>query len=130
MHVLAADTLVVLGDEVLGKPSSAADAIRMLEELDGREHRVVTAVALARDGAVSQLHDVTRVWFRELGTELIRAYVETGEPFDKAGSYGVQGFGAVLVERIEGDFYGVMGLPVRLVLQLLESAGLRYRFTR
>lgn len=130
MPVLAADTLVVLGQEILGKPSSPADAERMLEKLDGREHRVVTAVALVSNGTVSERCDVTRVRFRQLGAETRRSYVQTGEPLDKAGSYGVQGFGAVLVERIEGDFYGVMGLPVRLVVELLESAGLHYRFTR
>ncbi len=129
-HVLAADTLVVLGDTILGKPSSPADAERMLKSMAGRDHRVVTAVALAKDGESWGLCDVTRVWFRQLEPELIRAYVATGEPLDKAGSYGVQGFGAILVERIEGDFYGVMGLPLRLVVDLLESAGLGYRFTR
>lgn len=128
--ILAADTLVVLDQEVLGKPSSPADAERMLSKLAGREHRVVTAVVLARDGHVSERCDVTRVWFRPIEPELIRAYVETGEPLDKAGSYGVQGYGAVLIERIEGDFFGVMGLPLGLVIDLLESAGLGYRFTR
>ncbi len=128
--VLAADTLVLLGEEVLGKPASASEAEEMLGRLAGREHRVVTAVALAHDGHVTDRCDVTRVWFRPLGPELIRAYVQTGEPLDKAGSYGVQGYGAVLVERIEGDFFGVMGLPLRLMIDLLESAGLGYRFTR
>ncbi len=128
--VLGADTVVVLGQRMLGKPASPADASRMLAELSGREHRVITAVALARDGVVQERCDVTRVWFRTLTREFIEAYVATGEPLDKAGGYGVQGYGAVLVERIEGDFFGVMGLPVRLVMDLLESAGLGYRFTR
>ncbi len=128
--VLGADTVVVLGQRVLGKPISPADATRMLTELSGCEHRVVTAVALARDREVRDRCDVTRVWFRPLTAEMISAYVATGEPLDKAGAYGVQGYGAVLVERIEGDFFGVMGLPVRLVVELLESAGLPYRFTR
>ncbi len=129
-HVLGADTVVVVGRRLLGKPSSPVDAARMLAELAGRDHRVVTAVALAHDGAVREKHDVTRVWFRPLAPEVIAAYVATGEPLDKAGAYGVQGYGAVLVERIEGDFFSVMGLPVRLVVELLETAGVPYRFTR
>ena len=129
-RVLGADTVVALGTRLLGKPSSPADATRMLAELSGREHRVVTAVALACDGGVQERHDVTGVWFRPLSAEWIAAYVATGEPMDKAGAYGVQGYGAVLVERIEGDFFSVMGLPVRLVVELLELAGAPYRFTR
>ncbi len=128
--VLSADTLVVLESEVLGKPSSATDAERMIAKLAGREHRVVTAVALAKDGELWDRCDVTRVWFRALSEEVISAYVATGESLDKAGSYGVQGYGAVLVDRIEGDYFGVMGLPVRLVVELLEVAGMPYRFTR
>ncbi len=127
--VLAADTVVVLGDEMLGKPASPADAERMLARLSGREHRVITAVALLVDDHVEERCDVTRVWFRPLSPEQIREYVATEEPLDKAGSYGVQGYGAVLVERIEGDFFGVMGLPLRLVVELMERAGLPYRFT-
>jgi septum formation protein len=129
-RVLGADTVVALGPRLLGKPASPADAARMLAELSGREHRVVTAVALAHGGGVQERHDVTRVWFRPLTPAMIEAYVATGEPMDKAGAYGVQGYGAVLVERIEGDFFGVMGLPVRLVVELLELAGAPYRFTR
>ena len=128
--VLGADTVVVLGQRLMGKPTSPSDAARMLKELAGREHRVVTAIALARDGDVQDRCDVTRVWFRPLTADTIEAYVGTGEPLDKAGAYGVQGYGAVLVDRIEGDFFGVMGLPVRLVIELLEAAGFPYRFTR
>lgn len=128
--VLGADTVVVLEHRVLGKPATPADAAQMLAELAGRDHRVVTAVALARDGTAEERYDATRVWFRPLTPELIAAYVATGEPMDKAGAYGVQGYGAVLVQRIEGDFFSVMGLPLRLVVELLEAAGLPYRFTR
>lgn len=128
--VLAADTIVVLNDQVLGKPTSPGDAQRMLAMLAGREHRVVTAVAVAEDGRVWERCDITRVWFRPLSAETIAAYVATGEPLDKAGAYGVQGYGAVLVERIDGDFFGVMGLPLRLVFDLLAEAGRPYRFTR
>jgi septum formation protein len=128
--VLSADTLVVLGSEILGKPSSAREAESMIGKLAGREHRVVTAVAVAKDGQIWDRCDVTKVWFRPLSEEQISAYVATGESLDKAGSYGVQGYGAVLVDRIEGDYFGVMGLPVRLVVELLEVVGLPYRFTR
>ena len=129
--VLAADTIVVIDGLVLGKPADAAEAARMLATLSGREHRVVTAVALAlADGTVLRRCDVTRVWFRALTPETIEDYVATGEPLDKAGSYGVQGYGGVLIERVEGDFFGVMGLPLRLVTDLLAEAGRPYRFTR
>ncbi len=129
-HVLAADTVVVLGDRILGKPASPSDAERMLTSLSGREHRVITAVALANGEQVLERCDVTRVWFRKLDPEIIRGYVATGDPLDKAGSYGLQGYGAVLVERIEGDYFTVIGLPLRLVVDLLEAAGMPYRFTR
>jgi septum formation protein len=129
--VLGADTVVVVDEEVLGKPLDDRDAARMLRRLSGRVHRVITAVALADgNGTVHERCDITRVWFRDLSPELIDAYVATGEPLDKAGSYGVQGYGAVLVERVDGDFFGVMGLPLRLVVELLDAAGCPYRFTR
>lgn len=128
--VLAADTLVVIDGVVLGKPTSDAEAVQMLRMLSGRQHVVVTAVALTRDGKTHELCDVTRVWFRALDDEFIRQYVATGEPLDKAGGYAVQGRGSVMVQRIEGDFFGVMGLPVRLVVSLLQAAGIPYRFTR
>jgi septum formation protein len=129
--VLAADTVVVVDDQILGKPVDAAEAEQMLSLLSGREHRVVTAVALAPPGGeVLERYDVTRVRFRTLAPEIIAAYVATGEPLDKAGGYGVQGYGAVLIERVDGDFFSVMGLPLRLVVDLLEAAGQPYRFTR
>jgi septum formation protein len=128
--VLAADTVVVLDGEVLNKPVDAADAEAMLARLAGREHVVVTAVALAHDGRVDVRADRTRVWFRPLSPATIRAYVATGEPLDKAGAYGLQGYGAVLVDRIDGDCFGVIGLSLRLVVDLLDAAGRPYRFTR
>jgi septum formation protein len=128
--VLAADTVVVLDGELLNKPADAAEAEGMLTRLAGREHVVVTAVALAHDGRVDVRIDRTRVCFRPLSPDLIRAYVATGEPLDKAGAYGLQGYGAVLVDRIEGDCFGVIGLPLRLVVDLLDAAGRPYRFTR
>ncbi len=89
---------------------------------------MITAICLLADGREYQAHDQTAVTFRPCDAETLRAYVATGEPRDKAGAYGIQGWGAALIERIEGDFFGVMGLPVRLVLRLLEEAGYRYRF--
>jgi len=129
--VLAADTVVVVDDGILGKPADAADAMAMLAKLSGRDHRVITAVALALpNGKVLERFDVSRVTFRVLTPEVIADYVATGEPLDKAGSYGVQGRGAVFVERVEGDFFSVMGLPLRLVVDLLAEAGEPYRLTR
>ncbi|HEX9726905.1 MAG TPA: nucleoside triphosphate pyrophosphatase [Gemmatimonadales bacterium] len=128
--VIGADTIVVREGVMLGKPASTADAEAMLRGLAGRRHQVVTAVALVRGADEWARTDATHVWIRPMSDELIRAYVETGEPMDKAGSYGLQGFGAVLVERIEGDAFGVIGLPVRLLFDLLEAAGTPYRFTR
>jgi septum formation protein len=129
-EVLAADTVVVLDGDILGKPVDEADAAAMLRRLSGREHVVITAVALARDGEVWERCDETRVRFRRLSDETIAGYVATGEPLDKAGAYGLQGYGAVLVERIEGDCFGVIGLPLRLVTELLDQAGTPYHFTR
>jgi septum formation protein len=102
----------------------------MLALLSGRAHRVITAVAVVRDGTVHERCDVTRVWFRSLSEETIHAYVDSGEPMDKAGGYGLQGFGAVLVERIDGDYFSVIGLPLRIVVELLAAVGAPYRFTR
>ena len=126
--VLGADTTVVVRDAILEKPADPADALRMLQQLQGRTHQVVTSVALVADEAVHQATDVTNVTFRRVDQAFLEAYVATGEPMDKAGAYGIQGYGAALVERIEGDFFSVMGLPVRLVLGLLEEAGREYRF--
>jgi len=129
--VLAADTVVVVDDEILGKPAETSDAMAMLAKLSGRDHRVITAVALALpNGKVLERFDVSCVTFRPLTPQIIADYVATGEPLDKAGSYGVQGRGAVLVERVEGDFFSVMGLPLRLVVDLLAEAGEPYRLTR
>jgi len=128
--VLAADTTVVLRGEIFEKPSTPAAAEAMLGRLQGRTHRVMTAVAVALDGRLEHALDVTEVTFRRLSGDAIAAYVATGEPMDKAGAYAIQGKGAALVEGIRGDFFGVMGLPLRLALELLERFGLPYRFTR
>jgi septum formation protein len=126
--VLGADTTVIVRDEVLEKPVDEADALRMLLKLQGRTHQVVTSVALVAGERIHQATDVTNVGFRRMSEDYLRAYVATGEPMDKAGAYGIQGYGAALVERIEGDFFSVMGLPIRLVLRLLEEAGDKYEF--
>ena len=128
--VLGADTIVVQGDDVLEKPLDAEDALRMLLQLNGRRHEVITAVCLVADGKEREAIDTTAVYFRRCEADFLRAYVATGEPLDKAGAYGIQGYGAALVERIEGDFFSVMGLPVRLVLELLDQAGWSYDFGR
>ncbi len=127
-YVLGADTIVVLNDRILEKPSDHADALRMLLELQGCRHEVITAVCLLAHGNTYEAIDTTVVFFRPADEETLLRYVETGEPMDKAGAYGIQGFGAALIERIEGDFFSVMGLPVRLVLDLLAEAGWPYRF--
>ena len=126
--VLGADTTVVLGDEILEKPADEADALRMLLQLQGRRHEVMTAVCLRADGTEFEAMDTTAVFFRPAEAALLERYIGTGEPMDKAGAYGIQGYGAALIDRIEGDFFGVMGLPVRLVLDLLARAGWEYDF--
>lgn len=126
--VLGADTIVVVDDDVLEKPEDAEHALVMLRRLQGRRHEVVTSVCLIADGTVQEAQDVTAVYFRPADDAMLRAYIATGEPMDKAGAYGIQGYGAALVERIEGDFFSVMGLPVRLVLDLLARAGTPYVF--
>ncbi|MDQ3262418.1 MAG: Maf family protein [Myxococcota bacterium] len=122
--VLAADTTVVLEDEVLGKPQDASEARRMLERLSGRTHRVLTGVALggaARGAVVVE----TEVRFRVLEEAQLRWYLASGEPMDKAGAYAIQGLGGAFVERITGSYSNVVGLPLVETLALLEQAGLR-----
>ena len=126
--VLGADTIVVLNDEILEKPTDAGHALEILSKLQGQTHQVITSVALQHGGEVRTRTDVTSVIFRPASEEALRAYIATGEPMDKAGAYGIQGYGAVLIERVEGDCFGVMGLPVRLVLDLLREAGYAYTF--
>ena len=128
--ILAADTTVVLDGAIFEKPTSPAHAVEMLSRLQGRTHEVMTAVAVAQDGMVEHALDVSRVTFRPADHATLEAYVATGEPMDKAGAYAIQGLGAPLIERVEGDFFGVMGLPLRLALDLLAKFGRPYRFTR
>jgi len=118
LPVLAADTTVVVDDEILGKPESEEDAHYMLGRLSGRDHQVHTAVALWTGDRPQLFHTSTQVVFRTLSREEIQAYWQSGEPQGKAGAYAIQGLGAALVERVDGDFSNVVGLPVRLLTEL------------
>ncbi len=128
--VLAADTVVVLEGELLGKPTDAQDAAGMLMRLAGRTHDVFTGLALRSGTGCVSAAARTEVSFRQFDRSECEAYVATGEPLDKAGAYGIQGLGAALVDRIDGDFHNVMGLPVPTFLELLVAAGYRYRYGR
>ena len=128
--ILAADTIVVHGKEVLEKPEDQADARKMLRRLSGEEHEVITAFCWLwrspgdRWGRKEAVRDLSaRVWMRELSDEMIARYVATGEPMDKAGSYGIQDVGSVLVKKIEGSYFCVVGLPVCEVVETLEELG-------
>jgi septum formation protein len=127
---IGADTIVVINRKVLGKPRDTDDAARMLGLLSGREHIVTTAVAVARGKKLRSAIEEVRVRFRRLRDDEIEAYIATGEPMDKAGAYGIQGYGATIVERIEGDYFSVMGLPIVRLIGLLRDVGVRYRFGR
>jgi septum formation protein len=121
--VIAADTVVVLDGLILGKPADAEDAERMLSLLSGRRHQVMTGLVL-RDAATGRLDArvaVSSVWFKRLSPGEIRAYVATGEPLDKAGAYGIQERGALLVERIEGCYFNIVGLPLSLLGEMLRN---------
>ena len=117
--VIAADTIVVCDGVVLGKPQDEADACRMLTLLSGKDHQVMTGLTVIKGDRISSCTEVADIHFRELSQKEILAYVRTGEPMDKAGSYGIQGGAALFAERINGDYYNVMGLPVCRLRQLL-----------
>ncbi len=124
LPVLAADTSVILGRRILGKPADAAAAAAMLAALSGRTHHVLTAVALEFQGKLAVALSDTAVRFRRLETEEIATYVASGEPLDKAGAYGIQGRAAAFIRRIEGSYSGVMGLPLFETAQLLRKFGI------
>jgi len=127
--VVGSDTIVVVDDVVLGKPRGAEEAVEMLLRLQGREHRVETGVAVvAPGGRIACAVEGVRVRFRRFDRRTASEYVATGEPLDKAGAYGIQGFGSTLVESIDGDYYAVMGLPIVRLLALLEELGWRYDY--
>ena len=128
--VIGADTIVVVDGNVLGKPGNEADAVRMLSMLSGRSHVVITAVATAYDGRVVSGVEEVVVAFRDLSREEIESYIATGEPMDKAGAYGIQGFGATIVRRVEGDYFAVMGLPLVRLTALMSDVGIVYDFGR
>jgi septum formation protein len=128
--IIGSDTIVVVDGVVLGKPSDANDAARMLRMLSGRSHTVLTAVAVMRHGTLESAVERVAVTFRALDDAEIRAYIATREPMDKAGAYGIQGYGATIVSRIEGDYFAVMGLALNLLVRLLARVGLRYEFGR
>lgn len=121
--VIAADTVVAIDGTVLGKPRSVQDAFAMLARLSGRHHTVYTGVTLCRGREVLTEHEATAVRFRPLTHGEIEAYISTGEPMDKAGSYGIQGYGSLLVEGIEGDYFNVVGLPVCRLGKMLTRLG-------
>lgn len=128
--VIGADTTVVIDDVILGKPIDVGDAERMLRMLSGRSHTVITAVAARHKGRTVSAVEVVDVTFRALGDDEIRLYVATGEPMDKAGAYGIQGYGATIVRRIDGDYFAVMGLSLVRLVALFAELGVSYDFPR
>ena len=128
--VLGADTLVYLEGTILGKPSGIEEACAMVERLAGTWHEVYTGISLAgpEGRPAESSFEVTRVRFRPLVRKQIRLYVSTEEPFDKAGAYGIQGYGATLVESVEGCYFNVMGLPLARLIKMLDSRGYDYPF--
>ncbi len=119
--VIAADTIVVCNGQVLGKPSDEADAYRMLRLLSGRDHQVMTGLTVLRGDKCITCTEITDIHFRELTDQEINAYIATKEPMDKAGSYGIQGGAALFAEKLNGDYYNVMGLPVCRLGQILKD---------
>ena len=121
--IIAADTVVSLEGEVLGKPADEMDAFKMLSALSGNRHQVYTGLTVIRGEQVVTEHEMTTVTFRDLDPEEIEHYIATGEPMDKAGAYGIQGIGALLVSGIDGDYFNVMGLPVYRLGRILAQFG-------
>lgn len=124
--VITADTMVFLDDQRLGKPVDEEDALRMLTALQGRHHTVCTGVTVRQGDRSVTESESTEVYFRPATEPELRGYIKTGEPMDKAGAYGVQGKGALLVERLNGDFFNVMGLPVLRLSRMLERFGVSF----
>jgi septum formation protein len=122
--IISADTVVTIDDLILGKPTDAVDAERMLRMLSGRMHRVMTGITVIRDGKRKSGLESTGVLFRHLDDNLIRRYIQTGEPMDKAGAYAIQGRGCVLVTGIQGCYFNVVGLPLFRLSRMLESFGI------
>ena len=125
---IGSDTIVVVDGEILGKPRDRAQAAEMLRLLSGRSHVVMTGVAVAWRGRLASAVEEVGVTFRALNDDEIRRYIDTGEPMDKAGAYGIQGFGATIVQRVDGDYFAVMGLALNRLVALCRSVGLGYDF--
>jgi septum formation protein len=126
--VIGSDTIVVVDGDVLGKPQDGPDAARMLGRLAGRSHTVITAVAVAWRGETRSAVEEVDVTFHPLTRAEIDAYIATREPMDKAGAYGIQGYGATIVSRVDGDYFAVMGLPLQRLTRVLAALGIRYGF--
>ncbi len=126
--VIGADTIVVAQDHVLGKPKDKQEAFEMLKKLSGKQHDVFTGVSIMSPHVSSRFYEKTEVVFWELTDEEIEVYVQTGEPLDKAGAYGIQEFGSMLVKKIHGDYFAVVGLPVSRTIRELKRAGYRLPF--
>lgn len=122
--VVGSDTIVLIDGKIIGKPEDEADAYRILSLLSGRKHTVYTGVCILYDEEEVRFHDTTHVTFAQLEDEEIYAYIKTGEPMDKAGAYGIQGPGALLVERVEGCYFTVIGMPVPKLYRALKSIGI------
>lgn len=122
LPVLAADTIVICENKLLGKPQHQAEAISMIKQLSGKQHSVITGVSILYEGKTTNFYDETKVWFNELSDAEIARYVNVHKPFDKAGGYAIQEWiGVVGIKKIEGDFYNVMGLPVNRVYRELQK---------
>jgi septum formation protein len=119
--VVGADTLVVFNNEIIGKPSGPQHAIEILQNLSGKTHQVYTGIAILTNGHSEIFYEVSDVTFYDLSLDEIKTYVETGEPLDKAGAYGIQGFGSTLVEKINGDYFTIVGLPVSRLNRKLKD---------
>ena len=128
--MIGADTIVVVDEIVLGKPRDVGDAKRMLSTLSGRSHTVMTAVAACFDGRIASAVETVDVTFMPIDDTSIADYVATGEPMDKAGAYGIQGYGATIVRRIDGDYFAVMGLSLVTLVGLMREVGVSYDFPR
>ena len=126
--IIGSDTIVILDGDVLGKPSDEVEARATLARLSGRSHTVMTAVAVRWRGQERSAVEEVSVTFHALSPEQIAAYVATREPMDKAGAYGIQGYGATIVARVDGDYFAVMGLPLQRLVRLLAELGVHYRF--
>ncbi len=123
--VFGCDTVVVSDGVILGKPKDKADAFSTLKMLSGKTHEVITGVCVTQNGKSESFYEVTKVTFYPLSDETIESYINTNEVYDKAGSYGIQGFGSVLVEKIEGDYFSVVGLPISKTARLLSKFGVK-----